>query len=103
MLDGTNQIRPNKRGKFTKVRVATVGKGQFWPENTIVTLQSFHCLIGTGNENKAKSEKYEARFYGRYLELTMVDGKPIFLSMCKPRSAFMSAETLKNNGVAVPE
>lgn len=66
----------------------------YWPENATVTLVFFH---------KVKKDEYEARFYGRYTGWIVVEGEKRWHPLCKPRSAFISAKTLKDIDVRVPE
>jgi hypothetical protein len=73
----------------------------YWSESTTVTLESLCCVKKAGDQNGEK--EYEARFFGRYQELGVVDDSVVWVSLCKPRSAFISATVLKNNGVTIPE
>ncbi len=70
------------------------GRDNYWPEGAEVSLESF-CPMDNG--------EYEARFYGRYRELKLVNGCLVIASICRPRNAYMSVARLKNLGVELPE
>lgn len=70
-------------------------KDNYWPEEARVSLRSFRYVPETS--------EYEAKFDGRFQRLGVANGCWCMLHMCKPRSAFISPETLRTLGVVVPE
>lgn len=71
----------------------------YWPSCAKVTLESL-CR----RESVGSSEEFEARFVGRHTEIEdWGDGRLYEVVICRRRSAFLSANTLKNEGVIVPE
>lgn len=71
----------------------------YWPIGTIVTLESFCCVNSQASNESGAELEYEARFCGRYPQI-VVGG---VLSLCRKRSAFISAKTLRDNDIVEPE
>lgn len=70
-------------------------KDGYWPIGTTVTLESFCYANNQASNESGKELEYEARFCGRWESGCLLMGRR--------RSAFITATTLRNNGIVVPE
>ena len=73
-------------------------RDNYWPEDAVVELESF-CR----NDVPGSKEEYKARFAGRVCRAVTSNGRLGLALITRCRDGYMSADTLRNNGVNVPK